>query len=101
MIAVAERRGDLAVVFATGDGKTAVVIGPCLYEESVTVCVSPLRALLRETDMRLKNAAMQTSRLEDMNAEGDGLGRVLLVAPEQVGLSAFRGVIESLIRRRN
>ncbi len=35
-----------------------------------------------------------------MNVEGDGLGRILLVAPEQDGLSAFRGVIESLIRRR-
>ncbi len=37
MIAVAERRGDLAVVFITGGGKTAVVIGPCVYEEGVTV----------------------------------------------------------------
>ncbi len=45
MIAVPERRGDLAVVPATGGGKTAVVIGPCLYEEGVTVWVSPLRAL--------------------------------------------------------
>ncbi len=50
------RRGDLAVVLATGGGKTVVVIGPCLYEEGVTLWVSPLRVLLRETDMRLKNA---------------------------------------------
>ncbi len=99
-MAVAERRGDLAVVLATGGGKTAVVIGPCLYEEGGTVWVSPLRALLRETDMRLNNAGIQTSRLEDMNVDGKGLGRVLLVAPEQVGVSVFRGVIEALIRRR-
>ncbi len=45
--------------------------------------VFPLRALLRETDMRLKNAGIQTSRVEDMNVDGDGLGRVLLVAPER------------------
>ncbi len=38
--------------------------------------------------------------LEDMNVQWDGLGRVLLVAPEQIGLSAFRGVIASLIQRR-
>ncbi len=59
MVAVAERRGDLTVVLATGGGKTAGVIGPCLFEEGVTVWVSPLRALLRETDMRLKNAGIQ------------------------------------------
>ncbi len=35
-----------------------------------------------------------------MNVDGEGLGRVLLVAPEQVGLSVFREEIESLIRRR-
>ncbi len=39
--------------------------------------------------MRLKNTGIQTSRVEDMNVDGDGLGRVLLVAPEEVGLSAF------------
>ncbi len=66
-----------------GGGKTVVVIGPCLYEEGVTVCVSPLRALLRETDMRLKNAGIQTSRVEDMNVDGEGLGRVLLASPTQ------------------
>ncbi len=98
MIAVAERRGDLAVGLATGSGKRAIVIGPCLYEECVTVWVSPLRALLRETDMRLKHAGIETSRVEDTNVERDGLRRVLLIAPEQVGLSAFRGVIDSLIQ---
>ncbi len=81
-MAVAERRGDLAVVLATGGGKTAVVMGPCLYEEGITVWVSQLRALLRETVVRLKNAGLHTYRVEDMQVEGNGLGRVLLLAPE-------------------
>lgn len=100
MEAVASRLGDVAVILATGAGKTAVVAGPCLYEQGVSIWVSPLRALAWETKTRLQKAGLQVRRIRDFVVEENGTGRVLLVSPEEVGLPEFRGVMTSLTTRQ-
>ena len=42
MKAVADKKADVAIILATGMGKTAVVMGPILFEEGFTLWVSPL-----------------------------------------------------------
>ncbi len=49
MEAVFARKADLAIMIATGGGKTAVVAGPIMMEKGVSLWLSPLKALLRET----------------------------------------------------
>lgn len=98
MVSVYSKRSDIAVILPTGCGKTAVVMGPILYESGVTLWISPLRALLQETEGRLKKAGVSLLDLDNGHEyENKGLGNVLLVSPEQIG----KGDLSLLLKRWN
>ena len=84
MVAIAERRSDLAIVLRTGCGKTAVAMGPILNEKGYTLWIAPLRALLSETKHRLQKAGIQVCKPETASSRVQAVGNVLLVGPEDI-----------------
>lgn len=101
MEAVALRRGDLLLVLGTGEGKTAVVMGPATKEAGVTVWVCPLRALRWETERRMKRGGLEVFSLETIKIAraGAGVGMVLLVSPEDMAKPALRECMKQLTAR--
>lgn len=101
MLAVVDRRGDLAVILKTGEGKTAVVMGPVLWEKGVTVWVCPLRALRWETQRRLKACRVEVFGWNEvpMARVKQGMGMVCLVSPEEMLLPEFADLMLCLHTR--
>ena len=89
MKAVAERKGDVAIILATGMGKTAIVMGPILFEDGFTLWISPLRALLEETRDRLMRGGISEKKLESIGSTLDKPGNVVLLGPEDVDNEAI------------
>ena len=84
MEAVAERSGNVAIILATGVGKTAVVMGPILFEKGCTLWISPLRALLGETRERLMQAGITERTLDSIGSSMEKSGNVILLGPEDI-----------------
>ena len=101
MDAVASQKSDIALILRTGFGKTATVCGPILYEYGVTIWISPLKALLKETTDRLKLCGIQIRRVEE---EGQwdmemSLGNVVLISPESVEKMNLKGYADRLCKQ--
>lgn len=101
MEAVARRRGDLAVILKTGEGKTAVVMGPVTRERGVTVWVCPLRALRWETKRRLQGGRLEVFGCDDVPIARveKGMGMVCLVSPEEMVRPEFGEMMRCLHKR--
>eukprot|EP00171_Calliarthron_tuberculosum_P016641 IDg16641t1 len=84
MEAIAEKRGDLAIILSTGCCKTAVVMGKIFNKSGVTVWIFPLRALLFENIKRLQTAGIEVYWLKRKKGLSSRLREVLLVYPEGI-----------------
>ena len=99
MNAVARNDCDVLVCLATGAGKTAVVMGPLLYERGVTVWLTPLKALRIETESRLLTYGMSVFTVQtgvDISVVKNRMGNVLIVSPEAVVLDKYRAILKDL-----
>ncbi len=93
---------DMAVILGTGSGKTAVALGPILYEKQITLWLSPLKELRSECKQRFEAAGAMTMCLSEVSvAEMDESLRIILVSPEELTKRQFSEKIKSLSTIRN
>jgi len=90
---------DLLICDRTGGGKTAVVFGPSILENSVTVYLSPLKALQQDLQSRCKRVQLPVMLLSDMIARKEKLPArgILLVSPEHVDTEDYRNAIGAFV----
>ena len=98
MNAVADRNCDLLVVLPTGGGKTAVALGPmCLEQLGVSVWISPLRALAKETFELVPKCGLRAVPLSLPLTQDSQFNRgVVVVAREQVNGSLYGRMLRTL-----
>jgi len=100
---VAEGICDALICDRTGEGKSAIVLGPSLFETGVTVYVSPLKSLLQDIYGRCQALQLSVVFLADVLGRSQQCPRrvVLLVSPEQVGYDDYRHIVGILWATRN
>jgi ATP-dependent DNA helicase RecQ len=110
LAAVAAEKNVLAVL-PTGAGKSLCFQLPCAAEEGLTLCVSPLIALMRDQVAGLRRRgiawagathSLQTAdeKSRVLRAIRDGRCRLLYIAPERLRHPALRSALESRGVRR-
>ena len=97
---IAANSSDIIVILRTGEGKTAVVTGPCTTEKKVTVWITMLRALKAQVLSTFSNIGLESVELENFDVTSKTSVKIVLASPEQVKEPRYESTIYSLYRRK-
>lgn len=104
MSAVLESSQDILFVDRTGGGKTAIIFGPALIGNGVTVYLRPIKSLKHDLRQKCKIINLPVYDLDEIENCSDLPEKgIVPVSPEQVGsenCSSFVGLMYSLSRLR-
>ena len=98
--AVGKKTNDILYIDRTGGGKSAVVLGPCMFEQSIMIYFVPLVALRCNLKARMEKLGVRCFLLHDFD-KYNGVTRgpfAILCSPEDVHcrLSLYEKVVRTL-----
>jgi len=99
MSAVLEHKTDVMALMCTGSGKTMLTVVPTLLEDTITVCVLPLKSLMLDVCQNLDNMGVEYEVFKGDSTRISGTKKLVLVSADKAKTPQWREALAEVNQR--